>query len=449
MNTFFSITFETIVILALVFANGFFVAAEFSLVKIRLSQLRPLEKQGGLRVRLAIKAAEHLDAVLSATQLGITLTSLGLGWLGEPFVAHRIRPVLHWVGITDEAAVSSTSVLIGFSLITFLHIVLGELAPKSLAIQRPKQTSLLTAGPLIAFYYLLYPAIFLLNGTANLFLRWAGLRPASEGEHSFTAEELEHVLSHAHHSHPGDALVNKLMVQSLRLRATDAGQIMRPRDQVFALWLDKSVEENIRIAQCSGHSRFPVCRGTLDEVEGILLVREWLWQINALGPNTPFEPLIRPALVFDLRTPIHTMIERFRSSRSHLAVVFDDAKRFAGIVTFEDVLEEIVGDIRDEFDLGSGPIYEHVDQKIVVSGSLTVRELQAETGWSLEVRPRETVSSWVQRNLGSMPRRDNPVLIGDFLITALDVSGERIRRLRIERVPAEEEKQRRDSEEGA
>ena len=433
MHTLFGIALETIIVLVLVVANGFFVAAEFALVKIRASQLRPLEKTGGWRVKFALRATKHLDAALSATQLGITLASLGLGWVGEPFIAHRLEPFLARCGITEAATVSSISFAAAFCVITFLHIIFGELAPKSLAIQRAKAVTLWVSAPLMMFYYAFFPFIWVLNGTANLFLRWAGLQPVGEGEHAFSPDELEYVFSHARHPHPGDALVNKLMVQSLRVRETTAQQIMLPRDQVAVLWLDQPVADNLRTAQMSGHSRFPVCEGTLDQVRGMVLVREWLWQLQALGPDTPFAPLIRPAIEFELKTPIHVMIERFRMARSHLAIVRDGERRLAGIVTFEDVLEEIVGDIRDELDIGLGPIYERTEGSIVVSGGLTMRELQAETGWPFEWLPRENVTAWVLRQRGSPMRRDETVVLGEYRFTALEVQGDRLRRVRVER----------------
>ncbi len=440
MNSLLGFSVEILIILGLVLANGFFVAAEFALVKVRASQLRPLARKGksGWRLRMALKATHNLDSALSATQLGITLSSLGLGWVGEPFLAHRLEPLLARWGVTDPGAVSSIAFALAFAVITFLHIVFGELAPKSLAIQRPKGVSLWTAGPLMFFYVLFMPFIWVLNGTANRFLRWAGLGPATEGEHAFSAEELEYVFSHARHTHPGDAAINKLMVQSLRARSTQAQQIMRPREQVIALWTDKPVAENLRIAQISGHSRFPVCAGSLDEVKGLLLVREWLWQISLLGPDTPFESLVRPVVEFELNTPLHTMIERFRLSRSHLAVVLDANRKLAGIITFEDVLEEIVGDIRDEFDIESGPIYERTENSIVVTGAFTIRELQAETGWPLEWQPRETVGVWVQRLAGAVPKRGDQFSSGEYRLTVLEANADRARRVRVTRAVAED-----------
>jgi CBS domain containing-hemolysin-like protein len=427
------IVFEILLVLALVAANGFFVAAEFALVKVRASQLRPMAKAGGWRVKFALKATEHLDSALSATQLGITLASLGLGWVGEPFVARRLTPWLaHW-GVTDPTVVHSIGFAVAFVIITFLHIVFGEQAPKMLAIQHAKPVTLWVAAPLMMFRTAFYPFIWVLNESANRLLRWTGLEASEEGEHSFSAEELEYVFSRARHSHPGDALINRLMVRSVRLRTVTAQQVMRPRDQIVALWLDRPLAENLRIAQTAGFSRFPVCTGSLDDVKGIVLVREWLWQSLALGPDASYEPLIRPVLTFTLKTPIHTMIELFRTSRVHLAIVLDHEQKTAGIASFEDVLEEIVGDIRDEFDLGRGPVFEHTDTVIVVSGLFTMRELQAETGWAFEWQPRETVAAWAERNRGQPLRRGELFNIGDYRVTAVDVSAERARRIRVER----------------
>jgi CBS domain containing-hemolysin-like protein len=433
MTNVFGIAFETLAVLALVATNGFFVAAEFALVKVRTSQLRPLEKTGGWRVKLALWAVTHLDAILSATQLGITLASLGLGWIGEPFVAEHLEPVLSGWGITNPATVESISFAAAFITITFFHIVFGELGPKWLAIQRSTAVTIWVAAPLIAFYYTLFPFIWVLNRSSSRILGWLGLGPSGSHDQTLSDEELEYVFSHARHHHPGDALVNKLMVQSLRVRGTTARMIMRPREQAAVLWLDRSTSENLRIAQTSGHSRFPVCEGSLDNVKGVLLVREWLWQLQALGGDSPFAPLVRPILRFKLTTPLSEMIEKFRSARSHLAAVFDDNGALAGIITLEDVLEEIVGDIRDEFDIERGPIFERTENSITVSGAFTLREIQAETGWPLEWQPRETVGAWVVRHLGRVPQRDDRVLVGEIRAVVLDGGPERPRRVRLER----------------
>lgn len=429
----FELGWQLLVILLLVCANGFFVAAEFAIVKIRASQLKPLLKTGDWRVGMALRAVNHLDACLSATQLGITLSSLGLGWLGEPFLAKWLQPLFADMGVTSTAAQHSLAFGVAFTIITFLHIVFGELAPKSLAIQRPKHVSLWVSAPLMIFYYLFFPFIYVLNGTANMFLRWAGLPPASESDHGFSSDELEYVLSHSRHVHTSDALINKIMVRSLRLRDVTAQQVMLPKDKVTALWTDRPLKENLAIAQSSGHSRFPVCEGTLDSVVGMVLVKEWLWQIQALGAEATFQPLIRPVLTFTVRTPLPSMIELFRSSRSHLAVVFDADENMAGIVTFEDVLEEIVGEIRDELDIEKGPIYEHTENSIVVDAKLPMREVRAETGWDVDFQPRESVEKWVIRLAERIPARYEEIVSGEFRIQVLQVHAGGIRRVRITR----------------
>ncbi len=434
----FDFGWQLIVILLLVCANGFFVAAEFAIVKIRASQLKPMLKTGDWRVRMALRAVDNLDACLSATQLGITLSSLGLGWLGEEYVSEWLSPLMDLAGIESATMRHSLGIGIAFSLITFLHIVFGELAPKSLSIRKPREVSLWVGGPLLIFYYLFYPFIYVLNGAANMFLRWAGLEPASEGDHGFSADELEYVLSRSRHTHSSDTLINKIIVRSLRLRDVMAQQVMLPRDNVVALWADKSVEENITIARAGGHSRYPVCEGSINNVLGMVLVKEWLWQIQALGNEASFQPLVRPVLTFLLRTPLPTMIELFRSSRNHLGVVLDDEGEMVGIVTFEDVLEEIVGEIRDELDIEKGPIYEHTENSIVVDATLSMRELRAETGWNFEFQPRENVQRWVTRRREGALKQGEEASIEEYVITALQTHANGLRRVRFTRLTPEE-----------
>lgn len=426
------IILEIIIIAGLVFANGFFVAAEFALVKVRTSQLKPLKKKG-LGVRSAIRATEHLDAVLSATQLGITLASLALGWVGEPFVAHRLAPVMEYFGITSPAVVSYT---LAFALITFLHIVFGELAPKSLAIQYPKMTSIRVAFPLLVFHKLLYPFIWALNGTANFFLRRIGVHPAGEGAHGFTSEEMEYVLSHSRYKQSSDVLVNRLMLRSLRMRDTRVSEIMLPRDEINALWLGASAQENLHTAQSTGHSRYPVFDGDLDKPVGILMMREWLWQVHALGEDTPMEPLLRDMLVFPPEMPILDVLERLRLSQNHLALVVNAEGRTLGLISFEDVLEEIVGDIRDEFDTDKKEIFEQTTDSIVVAGSLSMHELEAETGWTLEWEGNstQTVAEWIKYEHGfRLPKRGEKLRIADYEIIPLETPAGSLKRILITR----------------
>src|SRR5476649_1966267 len=268
---------QGVVILLLIAANAFFVATEFAFVKIRESQLKSMRVKGkkDWRLGLALRVTKHLDRYLSATQLGITLTSLGLGWVGEPVVAHWLEGPLAAEGIVSSAAVISISFAVAFAAITFFHIVLGELVPKYFAIQRPRTVVMWFAAPLVLFYHVCYPFIWVLNRTANRLLIWMGIPPTKEFDHGFNQEELQYVLMNSRHVHPSDQLVNKIMLKAIRLKETTAEQ--------FMLWRDHALADNMTVAQKSGYSRLPFCGETRDQVLGVIHVKELLWQYQLLG----------------------------------------------------------------------------------------------------------------------------------------------------------------------
>jgi CBS domain containing-hemolysin-like protein len=432
------------VIALLIIANAFFVATEFAFVKIRGSQLKSMRVPGkkDWRLGLAIRVTTHLDRYLSATQLGITLTSLGLGWVGEPEVASWLRgPLSHW-GIVSPAAVTSISFAVAFAAITFLEIVFGELVPKYFAIRRPRPVALWMSAPLILFYTVCYPFIWLLNRTANLLLMWIGIPPTKEFDHAFNQDELQYVLMNSRHVHPSDEFVNKIMLKAIRLKETTAEQVMFPREQVVVLWRDKSLEENMAIAQRSGYSRLPLCGDSQDQVLGVIHVKELLWQYRALGAQTDLVAIVRPILTFMAKTRLPAMLELFRRSRNHLAVVLDREEKLLGLVSFEDVLEELVGDIRDEFDIEKGPFFERSPDAVLVDTDLPLRDLAVETGWPLPTQTTDTVEKWALRHWGRVPATGAQLEIeGGFLLTATEVGPRRIRRLRVVRralpVPAD------------
>jgi CBS domain containing-hemolysin-like protein len=452
---------ETGIILLLVVANAFFVATEFAFVKIRGSQLKSMQVKGkkDWRLGLAIRVTTHLDRYLSATQLGITLTSLGLGFVGEPVVAKWLeKPVDHFdaathllsvIHVSHAVAVASISYTIAFAGITFIHIVLGELVPKYFAIQRPRTVVMWVAAPLVLFYHVCYPFIWLLNRTANRLLSWMGIPPAKEFDHGFNQEELQYVLMNSRHVHPSDQLVNKIMLKAIRLKETTAEQVMLPRDQVVVLWRDHSLADNMAVVQKSGYSRLPLCGDTRDQVLGVIHVKELLWQYQALGPQTNLSDIVRPILTFLAKTRLPAMLELFRKSRNHLALVLDADEKMIGLVSFEDVLEELVGDIRDEFDIEKGPFYERSREAVLVDGDLPLRDLANETGWPLATQTTETVEKWALRHWGHVPHAGDQLDLDGFQLIATEVTVRRIRRLRILRqepsTPAREEGQPENS----
>src|SRR5271154_6063796 len=429
---------QTGVILLLVVANAFFVATEFAFVKIRGSQLKSMQVKGkkNWRLALAIRVTTHLDRYLSATQLGITLTSLGLGWVGEPVVARWIEGPLAGLGIVSAAAVTSISYGLAFAGITFIDIVFGELVPKYFAIRRPRTVIMWLGAPLILFYNVAYPFIWLLNRTANRLLMWMGIPPTKEFDHGFNQEELQYVLMNSRHVHPSDDLVNKIMLKALRLKETTAEQVMLPREQVVVLWRDRSLDANLAVAQRSGYSRLPYCGDTQDQVLGVIHVKELLWQYQALGAQTRLSDIVRPILTFLAKTRLPAMLELFRKSRNHLALVLDTDEKLLGLVSFEDVLEELVGDIRDEFDIEKGPFFERSKEAVLIDGDLPLRDLANETGWPLATQTTETVEKWALRHWGHIPHPGDQFDLDGFQLIATEVTVRRIRRLRITRRPA-------------
>ncbi len=426
------------IIVALIAANAFFVATEFAFVKIRESQLKAMRVKGkrDWRLGLALRITKHLDRYLSATQLGITLTSLGLGWVGEPFVAEWIKGPLESLGVISPTAVASIAYGLAFASITFFEIVFGELVPKYFAIRRPKPVALWMSIPLTGFFYLAYPFIWVLNKTANRLLMWMGIPPTKEFDHGFNQEELQYVLMNSRHVHPSDDLVNKIMLKALRLKETTAEQVMLPREQVVVLWRDKPLAENLAAAQKSGYSRLPFCGDSQDQVLGVIHVKELLWQYQVLGPQTKLTDIVRPILTFLAKTRLPAMLELFRKSRNHLALVLDADEKMIGLVSFEDVLEELVGDIRDEFDIEKGPFFERSSDAVLVDADLPLRDLASETGWPLPTQTTETVEKWAIRHWGHVPHPGDQLdLEGGFHLIAQEVTLRRIRRLRVTRKP--------------
>jgi CBS domain containing-hemolysin-like protein len=426
------------IIALLILANAFFVATEFAFVKIRASQLRSMRKPGkhARRLGLAIRVSSHLDRYLSATQLGITLTSLGLGYVGEPVVARWMEKPLAHLGVANHTAVTSISLGLAFAAITFVDIVFGELVPKYFAIRRPSAVVMWVGAPLIVFYYMAFPFIWALNRTANTLLLWLGIPPTKEFDHGFNQEELQYVLMNSRHVHPSDELVNKIMLKAIRLKDTTAEQVMLPREQVVVLWRDRPLAENLAIAQKSGYSRLPLCGDTQDQVLGVIHVKELLWQHAILGDQTSLAAIVRPILTFLGRTRLPAMLELFRRSRNHLALVLDADEAWLGLVSFEDVLEELVGDIRDEFDIEKGPFFERSKDAVLVDADLPLRDLAAETGWPITTQTIETVEKWALRHWGHVPRAGAQLELPEFELTATEVGPRRIRRLRIVHRPA-------------
>jgi CBS domain containing-hemolysin-like protein len=389
---------QILIVALLIGANAFFVAAEFALVKIRAAQLRNAAARGSWTAKRTLHIVRHLDAYLSATQLGITLASLGLGWVGEPLLAHWIERCFHWAQLSPTT-IDIIGYACAFGLITTLHIVFGELAPKSLALQMPRAVSLWTSLPLTFFYYLFYPFIWLLNGAANLFLRSIGVTPASEESSAISSEEMEDALMHAKHPrHSTGHTVSVVALRTLRGSRTTAEQIMTAHDDVALLRTDRSLAENIAHAQREGFARMPLYDPATNTILGVVHIRELLWQERALSEGTDLRAIAHSVPTFKGDAPLAEMLSRFRAERKHLALVVSETDPFRGIVTLEDVLEEIVGDIHDEFDLGNLPIEVIDEVTVLADGNVPLRDVANEMRWPMPDLSSQTVAAWCREH---------------------------------------------------
>lgn len=424
---------QILTVFFLVFLNGFFVAAEFAIVKVRDSQIASLGAQDGSRIKTARHIVAHLDAYLSATQLGITLASLGLGWVGEPFIAHMLHPVFTWAGVRSEAFIATASFTIAFAIITFLHIVLGELAPKSLAIRKPVPTTLWVSRPLELFYRVFKPAIWLLQGAANFLLKHLfHLTPVAEHELAHTQEELRLLLTQSEHAKVLTALGARISARAFELQHLTARDIATPRIEVVFLDPDDSFSVNLARAKRSGHTRFPLSRGHLDETLGLIHIKD---MISPEGEPAPeLSTIKRTLLSVPEMISLEKLLTLFLTSRAHFALVLDEYGGAAGIVTLDNVIEELVGEIQDEFDAELPDVERAGADEFVVRGRLPLHELEAIAGIAVESADVSTVGGYVTHLLGHLPREGEKTRLGDYELTVTKADGRRVRRVKFQRL---------------
>lgn len=415
----------------LVVLNGFFVAAEFALVKVRPTQIEAEASAGNGRARITRRMLKHLDAYLSATQLGITLTSLALGWIGEPAFAWVIGPLIRPFTGENEALLHSISVTVSFTTITILHIVLGELAPKSIAIRKPEGTSLNVAWPLYIFYKVTYPIIWMLNHTANALLRLVGIQPATEGELAHDEEELRLLLA-SHESNRLPSQKRELLDNVFELSHRVARQIMLPRQDVVYLSTTRPIPENLRLARRTGHTRFPLCDGDLDHVIGLVHIKDLFHRDR---PPASLKEIARDIAFVPETLELDRLLKRMRTERFHLAAVIDEYGGVSGIVTLENVIEEIVGSIQDEFDVEKPELVERGDGVYQVSGGMLVEDLEAELDLELSERDEDTVGGVVLSELGRNPAVGDKVMLGSAEIEVVEVHFNRVSTVRVTVAP--------------
>lgn len=333
---------------ALVLANGYFVATEFALVAVRRSQIQLWTAEGRRGAAAASRAIEKLDDAIAATQLGITIASLGLGWVGEPVVASLLGPLLSASGIESPVALHTVSVVVAFTFITFLHVVVGELAPKAIALQRPGEVALLFAGPLLVFGRVFRWILVAMNGAGNALVRALGFVPAS-GHHVHSADELSLLVSEARDAGAIRPEQGRILGKVFRSAGKSVRDVMVPRERVYAIERNTDPDTLLDRLREEGYTRLPVYSGDLDQIVGILHTKD-LFHLYAKTRLVVLADAIRPAIEIRPEADVGEALRLFRRGRRHMAVVRDATGRVVGILTLEDVLEELVGEIEDEHD---------------------------------------------------------------------------------------------------
>ncbi|MEY2531434.1 MAG: magnesium and cobalt exporter, family [Verrucomicrobiota bacterium] len=420
-------------IAALVILNGFFVACEFAIVKVRPSQLDELVEEGNLQAAFVKHVRAHLDAYLSATQLGVTLASLALGWIGEQFLVQILQPFFALINIHSHAFITSVSVALAFVSITFLHIVFGELAPKYIAIGNPVSVALRLVRPLRVFYFLFTPAIWLLHKSSNILLRGLlRIRPVAATELAHSEEELRLILDQSEKSKEVSPLGRELVVNVLDLRDRVVRDIMTPRGEIVYLDLEDDFETNVKKAIESRHTRFPLCRENLDNTVGLVHIKELMPMLR--DPHPDLLKIKRELISVPEMMALEKLLKMFLARHAHVAMVIDEFGGTVGMVTLENVLEEVVGDIQDEFDTDKEEFRKIDDQEFVVAGSLGLYELNDLAGLELESADVSTVGGYVTHLLGHLPKQGEQVKIDNYLVTITQTDGRRVGQLHFKKL---------------
>ncbi len=431
------IAWSAFLVLFFVLLNAFFVAAEFAIVKVRSTQLDPLADEGNVAATTARKALRNLDGYLSATQLGITLASIALGMIGEPYVARLIQPLMWKLGVTSETLIASVSIGIGFGVVTYLHVVLGELMPKSLAIRKSLATTLVISAPLHFFYVLFRPAIWILNGTANWLLKILfRLEPASESELAHSEEELRHIVAESEKSEEVTATEKDILLNALALNDRCVRDVMTPRNQVVCLDAGDDFSASLATAIEHKHTRYPLVEGHLDHSLGLIHIKDLLGLVGR--PQPDLRSIKRDLPMVPEMMPIDKLLRFFLDKHVHLALAVDEYGGTVGIVTLDNVLEEIVGDIQDEFDQETSEFRRLNDDEFVVEGMLNLYELTEQAGLHIESDEVTTIGGYVTHLLGRLPKTGEKVDIEDYEVTTTRADSRRVLQLHFRRRGADE-----------
>ena len=420
---------QLIVVTLLILATAFFVSTEFAIVRVRRTRIEQLIEEGNKNAVAAKKIIDNLDGYLSACQLGITVTALGIGWLGEPAVEHLLRPLMTSLNLPETVS-TTLSFLIAFGIITFLHVVVGELTPKTFSIQKTEAVTLLFARPLIIFNAIAYPFIWILNGSARVLSRLFGLEPTAQHEIAHSEEELRRLLTESHKTGEINSVelqyVNKIFEFDNRV----VKEIMVPRTEIVCLYTDKSVEENMQIIDKENFTRYPVANGDKDHIIGLVNIKE-IFNDVIKQRNLPLKEYIRPVINVLETTPVQDVLIQMQKERIHMAIVVDEYGGTAGLLTVEDILEEIVGEIRDEFDTDEKPMIQQIDENItIIDGKVLISDVNELFGTNINNVDLDTIGGWIlSEDLDA--KKGTVIHHGDYQFKVKTVDGHQIKEIEV------------------
>ena len=440
--------FNLLIIAFLLFSNGFFVASEFAMVKVRKTRIEQLVNDGDFNAKIALEALKDLDKFIASVQLGVTISSLGLGWVGESTLAHIIEPIFVFLpGISKNIATHSVSASVAFALITFFHVVLGELIPKSIALEYTEKTALLVARPMQVLTFFFNPFIWLLNGFGNLVLKILHIPHSHKGSLVHSTEELDMLVNA---SYDGGVLneTEKDMLQNIfKFSDKDAKQIMVPRPDMVAIPMDITFEELERIILNNQYTRYPVYTEDLDHVAGLLHVKD-LYAMTANKAQFNLKCMLREVKFFPETVSLDKLVREFKINKIQMAVIVDEFGGTSGLITLEDILEEIVGEVQDEFDTDEeANIVKTGENEYVANGIMRIDEFACFFNKEIpEEEDVETIAGIILKRLDRMAEVGDTVDFDDFALTVEELDGTRIVKIKVVQKP-EEKSAEEDSEE--
>ena len=428
-----SLIFNLLVVAFLLFSNGFFVASEFAFVSIRKTRVSQLSNEGNLYAKIALGGIEHLDKTIAAVQLGITISSIGLGWVGESTLVRLIEPVFHflpeaWRGF----ATHSLAVTLAFSLITFMHVVIGELMPKSIALQFPERTTLFVARPMYAITKIFTPFIFLLNGLGNWLLSLIKIPPAHSAHIVHSVEELDMIINESHKEGVLNDTEKEILQNVFKFSDTLAKQVMVPRPDVVSVPIDITTEDLNKLIIENQYTRYPVYSDDLDHVLGILHVKD-VYPLMVEGREVNLKEIIREPILVPETMTMDNMVLEFKEKKSQMAIVIDEFGGVSGLITLEDVLEEIFGEVQDEFDEEEADIRQIYENEYVANAMMRLDEFSEYFDIKFDDEDVDTIGGLVVKYLGHIAKENDITTIGDFTFKVLETDGARIVKLKIKR----------------